>query len=164
MELEQLLPENSEFTLSSSDKTYTLRSPNIEDRMFFAKRFGETGIRNAFEKRNWEIISIVVMRLLTDRSDFLIREFDDIDEDGRQVKRQITGPEVLRTMIKTIKDQVAVLGAISAAFINGDPEMKEAVQKEVKKKMKEDVLDGTKSLIDSLANMDGKQNISSAEL
>jgi hypothetical protein len=166
MELEDLIPDTAEFKLSKMDVSLTLRPPNLEDRVIFQKKFGAKGVQIAFQNSDWEVISFVVLHLLTDRSAFAARDLNEQSVDGETVSRRVLGPELFRKQVHTLQDQTDVLRAINSAFANSDPDIKKVVEDELKKKgflLTPKKSAGESSLTNSLANTDGVPSTSSQE-
>jgi hypothetical protein len=162
MKLEDVIPERPEFTLSSTGKTYVLRHPSIEDRVWLKRKFpNQAAMQAAFESRDWEVLSIIVMLLLVDRSDFAARDItEDVGVDGEPIKRRLSGPEAFRLAVTSFAEELAIIGALGAAFTGADPLIKQVVQDELKKK---NLKTGEQSSTDLLTSTDGPSSTSEVE-
>lgn len=158
MRIEDVIPQRPEFILSSSGKTYELRLPSIEDRIWFRQRFKEAEVKAAFDTRDWNVLSVIVMRLLKDRSDFAARDIEEIDEEGEKRKVRLSGSEILRRSILSTEDETQVICAINSAFANADP----IVRKQLESALKKNLKTGPQSSTDSPTTTDGHSTTSEA--
>jgi len=139
MNLEQLFPEKPEFFISSTNKTYVLRIPNLEDRARFSDIIGQDKekISEIFTKPHWDVISRLVYRIMKDKSDFLAGVESIIDDDGHETSMMISGPtKLLRST--NMAEGLKMIGALAIAMRAGDPlvdaAMKQAEIEDAKKK------------------------------
>lgn len=136
MELTDLIPEQPEFTLSSTGKTYVLRIPNLEDRMLMVQAAGgEAQVKTIFTELRWDVICKIVYRLLIDKSDFLATKESVINDEGVQETKLIPGPQLLMRAVRSNEDSVRLLGAFTSAITASEPLVRQYVKDEVKKNM-----------------------------
>jgi hypothetical protein len=162
MELSDLIPETAKFYLSSQQKDYELRTPNLEDRVEMVRICGgESGLMEAFNQKKWDQICKVVYRLLKDKSDFLAKRSTIIDDEGIQKEVLVTGPILLLRAVVTQTEAAHMLGALTSAIASGEPLIREYIENEVKKSLQHHpLLTGENSSTASQANMDTPQNSS----
>jgi len=98
------------------------------------------------------------MLLLVDRSDFAARDLEEaIGVDGEPVRRRVSGPEAFRKAVTSVTEELAIIGALGAAFTGSDPLVKQVVENELKKKS---LKTGEQSSTDSLTSTDGPSSTS----
>lgn len=160
MELKDILPEKPEFTLTATgEHVHVLRHPTLDDRAKFDSRFGAKNAQLALGKKDWSIISQMVMILLVDKTPFQAKTEKFINDDGVEVTEQILGPQLIRRAVGSLSEEMAVIGALSKAFIGSDPKLIKAVEEELKKNLlKDEKSDGPKSSTSSDQNTDGPLN------
>lgn len=118
-------------------------------------------MQEVFTKKQWPQIIKMIYRLLKDKSDFLGQEEEAADDDGRVQKVFVTGPLRLMRAVGPQSELIALMGALTAAFMAGEPLMKDYVEGEVKKKMAElESLTGQSSSTSSATSTDTPQNSS----
>lgn len=152
MKLEEFLTAKPEFYLSSKEKTYTLRIPNLEDRTKFKDILGdEANIQKVFNELQWDVIAKLVYRLLEDKSEFTAYQEKGHDDDGVQVTYLVTGPALLMRAVRDIEEASRMLGALVNALRLGDPIVNQAVQASMKAEEKKSLKrsTGEKSLTQS---------------
>lgn len=155
MQLTDLIPEKPKFYLKSRDKEFNLRIPNLEDRANLARMFGsETEVYEAFNKKKWDQICKIVYLLLEEREDFLAFKENKPDQEGILREVLITGPIALLRAVKTQEEAIKMLMALTSAFTESEPLVKEYINNEVKKNNLEGLSIGEKSLTSSQASMD----------
>lgn len=164
MELHEIIPDKPEFKLSATGEiVHCLRPPTLEDRIIFDKKFTNRRVMNALQANDWEIISFMVLHLMVDKSAYKAHDIEEQTADGEMIKRRVLGPEIFRKQVQKISDQAAVLGAISSAIVNSDPDIKKITEEHLKKKMMEfsqPEKTGEESLTSSQVNMDGQPTAS----
>lgn len=128
MKLEELLTDKPEFFLTTKNKSYSLRVPNLEDRARFREWLGdESKIQKVFNELQWDVIAKLVYRLMVDKSDFIAREEDRVDDDGVRFRALVTGPALLMQAVTNIDEATKMMGALVNALRLGDPLISEAV-------------------------------------
>jgi hypothetical protein len=158
MQLTDLIPENPTFYLKKRDKEYHLRIPNMEDRANMTRMFGtEAEVYEAFNKRQWDKICKIVYLLLEEKRDFLAHKESQIDIEGIEREVLITGPIVLLRAIGPQEEAVKMLGALTSAFTQSEPLVKDYVDSELKKSLAE-LSTGEKSSTSSQASTDTALN------
>jgi len=136
MKLEDLIPEKPTFTLASTSKEYTLRVPNLEDKVEISRMCGgAVAVTKAFEQRDWTKICPIVYRLMIDKSDFLASKEKKINDDGFETETMILGPIKLLRAIQTQSESIALLGALTTAITASEPLIEEYVRGELKKSL-----------------------------
>lgn len=149
--IEQIIPEKPEFTLRSG-KSYMLRIANVEDQSWIKNRFkSDEELQRVFQEMQWDALSVLVFRLLEDKTDFSPAEVEEVDDDGRKIKQFISGPRMLQRAM-TQGDGHKVLAALNASILLGNPELQEYVLSEVKKNLGELIQIGEKSSTSSQAS------------
>jgi hypothetical protein len=134
--LEDIIPEKPAFRLKEGGKEYHLRIFNLEDRVWAKNRFqSDEEIQRIFQDQDWEKLTLMVYRLLQEKSDFPPSEEQGHDDDGREITRFVSGPERLRREISGVDTGRKVIGALAAAILAGNPTVKDYVKSELKKKM-----------------------------
>jgi hypothetical protein len=161
--LDDIIPETTEFELKSTGKTYRLRGLSLEDQVWMRRTFGEKDLQLVFSDLRWEKISMIVFRLLEDKSDFLPYESDEFDDEGTLSKRRVTGPEHLLKKISGTSEGIKIVSAVNRCVINSNPMIEEAFREEIKKKMIERQT-GERSSISSPVSTDGVSNTSEVVL
>lgn len=152
MNLEDLIPEKACFSLCSTQKTYELRPPNLEDRVEM-DRLANGELIKVFTEKRWSEICKIVYRLMTDKKDFLAKKEIRINDEGFEEEVFVTGPILLLRAIRTQSEAIGVLGALTAAMSAAEPLIKDYVKAEVKKNQ-ELLMTGERSSISSPLNMD----------
>lgn len=155
MQLEDFLPEKPIFHLQKTGKSYELRLPNLEDRVYFLKQYQHfERINSIFKNLEWSEIVRIAYRLMVDRSDFKSFEEDTIDDDGNSVKIKLTGPQVLLRAISGESEGTQILAAITSAITASEPMIRDFIHEEVKKKIAELQPTGDQSMTSSHINTD----------
>lgn len=139
MKLEDLLPENPTFRLVKTGKEHRLRIPNLEDKVRLQRMMPEMNAKDVFKNRNWSEICRLVYPLLEDKSDFIAREEDVIDQETGEKKGRalVLGYIVLQRSISTLHEAMAMLQAFNAASVASEPLMRDAIEEQVKKNLLE---------------------------
>jgi hypothetical protein len=167
--LEDIIPEQPEFSLSATGHRYALRSITLDDQVYFRRKFGsQEAIQDAFRTMDWEILSQIIFHLMIDKADFRAQTIEEIDDEGKTVQRTMTGPELLRKAIK-LNETVEILGALNRVIMNSNPVLDRFMRDELKKKLEEinkaaesASPAGDTSSISSQASTDGASNTSEA--
>lgn len=134
MELHEFLPDQPEFSLKSTQKTYKLRVINLHDQVYFRSLFGdETKIQEVFQNQDWANICKIVYRLMEDRSDFVSIKETVINDDGDQVEIKVSGPERLLKSISGAEEGVRMMAALTRSITLSNPAIEKYVTDEVKK-------------------------------
>lgn len=159
MELTDLFPSKPEFKLSKTDKTYTLRIPNLEDRAKFRELLGsDSNIQKVFNELQWDVIAKLVFRLLEQKEEFEAVKEVGFDDDGVRVTYLVTGPARFMRSVTTIDEGMNVLTALVAALRAGDPLIDKAMQAVIGEKKSQPSQTGENSLTLSPLSMDTPQN------
>lgn len=161
MKLEELLVNKPEFKIESKQKVYTLRIPNLEDRVKFKEILGdESKIQEVFNDLRWDIIAKLVYRLLVEKEDFIARPEKGYNDDGQEVTFLITGPALLMRSMNSIDEAMKMLGALVTALRLGDPLIDKAITEmtSTEKKRPTKNLTGPKSTTQSQASTDLPQS------
>ena len=135
MKLEDFIPEQPEFKLKQTGKTYRLRLPNLEDRVAMVRICGsEEGVKEVFEKQKWPEICKIIYRLMEDKTDFPAFKETVLTDDGIEETRLVIGPIMLMRALKTRTEAIGALAALNAALTHSEPEVRAYVESEIKKK------------------------------
>lgn len=162
MELKDFIPEKPTFTLSSKGKTYTLRIPNLEDKIEIIRICGgEDEFRKVFQSKNWSIICKVIYRLLVEKQDLLATKEKRITDEGIEEEVLVTGPILLLRAITSQVEAAQMVGAFMTAMVASEPLAKDLVETEVKKNQLEKSI-GESSATSSPVSTDTPQTISEA--
>jgi len=129
MKLEEMFASEPSFSIESKGKTYTLRIPNLEDRVKFKDILGDdSNIQKVFNELQWDVIAKLVYRLLVEKQDFVAFQEKGYNDDGVEVTYLTTGPALLMRSIKNIDEAVKMLTALINALRLGDPLIGEAIK------------------------------------
>lgn len=141
MELEDLLPQKPEFTISSRGKTYALRPPNMADQVWFKERYGNSDkFEKALETQDWAEIARVAYYLLSDedKRDFLAGKVKVIDGEGVEREIHHSGPEKFLISLAGIKEMLAVMQALTRAIVISNPIAEAAAKKKLREEAQRD--------------------------
>ena len=98
--LEDLIPARATFTLKSRPGIeYALRPMDLNDQVWIKKTFGnQDALQVALQGMDVEAVTRMVYHQLeqSSRKDFVATTESQVDDDGNEVTRTITGPEKLR--------------------------------------------------------------------
>lgn len=137
MELKDLLPEQPEFAVQKTNKTYSLRKVTVRDHAWLSQKHDKKPIKDIFR----EPLSIAqfVYHLMTQeqRADFMSFEGDVINDDGVKEHVKKTGPQVLLEALE-LEEFEAMSGALTRAMLNGTPEAAPAAEKAIKELQEEE--------------------------
>lgn len=113
MDLKQVIPQNSSFTLQSTGKTYSLRKVTLEDEGWMQENFGDK-TQEIFEKMDMQQLSRLVFRLLSDedRTEFAKRKVKFIDEEGNYIEREVGGVALFKGVLSGMNDKIEVVRAL----------------------------------------------------
>lgn len=168
--LEDIIPTKPEFFLSGKNKTYSIRPPNLSDRVWIRETFGsEEAMREMIGRQDYEAICRLIYRLMDskDRADFLAQEVEIVNDEGDKITERMTGPQVLFVSLAGLEEGVALIGALGRAIMLSNPLIAKAVEEEVKKNLSKIQASpknpsrpstGRKFSIHSKANMGGQKN------
>lgn len=155
MDIKDIFPETPVFTLQNSGKMYELRLVNLEDTIWVRANIGdEKAVMKMIRELDWHYIVKFVYRLLKDKSDFMAGEATEINDDGVEFIRKLTGPDKLLKAISGQEEGTHLLGALVTSISLSNPMVAKMVKDETQKKTLEE-LTGQKSLTQSVANTDG---------
>lgn len=138
IKLEDIFPDEPEFYLSTTKKTYRLRLPTLEDHVWMKRTFGdENNLNKVLKDLQWDQLCRIVYRLLKqeDRQDFLATDAEITSDEGEAVTVRLTGPQMLLRSIGSIDEGVKVISALTKAITLSSPMIDEYVKAELKKKM-----------------------------
>lgn len=153
--LEDVIPSESGFYLKKRDKTYHVRPFSISDVIWVQKTFGKEPhiMGEIFEKQDWSKIIRIVYHQLVEKEDFLLIEQEEIDEFGRKVKVEISGPSRLLRSIDGIEEGMKVIGAVTKSITDSNPQIKDYIEDALKKNLWQSPAGGA-SLTKSHQSMD----------
>lgn len=136
LSLEDLRPQESEFYLRKTDKTYKLRAITLRDEKWLASTYGAR-LKEIFEQVQMDEICQIVFRLLSDedKKDFAIREIEELNEKGEKIKVKRGGVELLQDQITGIAERIVIIKALAQTF-GVSRELQEELAKEEKKSLK----------------------------
>ena len=157
IKLDELLPSKPEFKLNATGKTYKIRLFTLDDGAWIRRTFGtdQDQIGRIFSDQDWEKIVKLAYHQLEDKSDFMFSQQEVIDDDGKKVMADITGPHALLRAIQGPEEGLSLITALTRSIINSNPSMSERVEEELKKKYQTESPAGEKSLTSLPANTDG---------
>ena len=139
IKLEDIISDRPEFTLSKTKKVYRLRPPHLDDQIWMAKRFGTAhAMAQMITNRDWPTICEFVYHQMSmkGRGDFKFGRVRIIDDSGKTIVKEMTGPEKLLVQL-TSEDGVGILKAINRAIADSNPIVEKAMLDETKKKIRE---------------------------
>lgn len=138
IKLEDIIPAQSTFTLTKTNKVYRLRPPTLEDQVWIGKKFATPqAMVDMINKRDWKTICEFVYHQMSmsARKDFLFGRVRLIDDEGRETVKEMTGPEKLLYQLTTA-DGVSILKAINRCIADSNPMVEKAMMVDAKKKLK----------------------------
>lgn len=114
MKLSQVLPKSISFNLRLLGDNLTLRPVTLEDEIWIADTFGESGIEEIFETVNFVEISRLVYRLLDDDSKPKLKKQDVTyyNEEGEETIVSVGGVQLLYRLISGLDEKEAIIGAL----------------------------------------------------
>lgn len=137
LSLEDLLPQEPEFTLKATGKAYRLRLINLEDQVWIKKTFGtDAQLKAVFEELQWEHLSRIIFRQLEDKSDFLARDVEEINDDGEKITQRLTGPYLLMKSVSGMDEAFSMLAALNKAMALSSPVVEDYLKAEFEKEVK----------------------------
>lgn len=164
LELEDLIPRESSFTLSATEKTYTLRPLSLDDEVWLKRKFG-SDIERIFKQQDMEAICRIIYHQLDEESkaEFGERTVTFVNEEGQKASEKRGGVVLLQCMIRGTEEKKAVIKSLLDVIGVSRPTI-EKVFTEEKKSKKPQKPTGEKSSTPSPASTDGQPNTSEAEL
>jgi hypothetical protein len=162
LDLEDLIPRESEFTLSATGKTYKVRPIALSDEIWIKKKYGAE-ITAVLKERNLEEISKIVFHLMTEESkaDFTSRTVTFMNEEGESASEVRGGAALFMCLIKGNAEKVAIIKALLEVFGVSRPAIDSVMDTGEEKKRKKQT--GAKSSTPSQPSTDGQPNTSSPE-
>lgn len=101
VDLKDIIPQPSEFTLKANGHTYRLRPVNLDDEVWLSETFGAKIQRIIAETHFAPLVRIAFHQMLDeDKETLLAREATIINEEGEKHVTTIGGYKLLLTMIK----------------------------------------------------------------
>lgn len=134
IKLEEIIPAKPEFYLKSKNKTYRVRHFTLRDQVWLREAFPSEDLGEIFNQQDWAKIVRIVYHQLEDKSDFLMVKRQEIDDYGREVEVEVSGPEALLDAIEGIEEAAKINGVITRAILDSNPLMEKMVEAELKKK------------------------------
>lgn len=115
IKLEDLVPEEAEFTLKSTGKTYYMRPVNIGDEAFIKKEFNGD-LKGILEDP--ESFSRLVFRLLKEESkkEFAVQDVTFIDENGESVKAKLGGYKLFYCVVQGVNEKNMIAKCLLKCF------------------------------------------------
>lgn len=137
VKIEDLVPAPSEFTLEG--KTYHLRKFSIEDEAWMRRTWKPHETEKYFAEMDMAKLSLLLYRLLVEKSDFPPVEIEDHDDDGNVIKRKLTGPQNLcRQLPGGILATQEIMFALSATIGVSQPILDALTKEEIENQMAAD--------------------------
>lgn len=132
--LEDLLPQSAELELNG--RVFTLRPIDLDDQVWLRNKFGDEKLNFIFQNQEMESISQIVYHQLSyeDKLELKAVEINDIDDDGNEIVLKVTGPMLLRKMIKGPIDSLKVVNALLHTIGISQPVLDKLAEQEIKKK------------------------------
>ncbi len=154
--LEQILPPRSEFKLKKKPgKTYHLRQFTIADMLWIKQEFGSgNALSNMLKEQDWGQIIRMVYHQLVEKEDFLLVKKNVINDMGKYEDIEISGPQLLLESLNGAEEAMAIIGAVTRAITESNQLIKDLVNAEIKKNIKELNLAGVTSLTQLPTSMD----------
>lgn len=165
--LSDLNPQGSSFTLSSTGKTYRLRPVNLADERWLAETFG-SDLEEIFKEMKMLPIARIVFHQLEEDSKQDFRQIDVkiINEEGVEITKKMGGAELLFWQIRGMNEKIEIIQAMLET-IGISRKMLDDFEQDIsdeEKKSQASRPTGQQSLTDSPASMDGQQNTSGPAL
>lgn len=133
IKLEDLIPEEAEFTLALTKKTYKLRRFTLEDELWLKNRFGDE-LEKVFREIRMKEICQIVFHQLVDKSEFLKREVKIINEEGDEITETKGGAELLFCMISGMNEKLEIFNALLATIGISRPIQEKLAKEDSEKK------------------------------
>lgn len=135
MELEELIPESSEFNLASTGETHIIRPLTLEDEIWLKKELGDR-LGTIFDAENldMEAITLIAYHQLTDKKPFRAVDHTSYNDEGEEINTRVGGLSLFRKSIMGVEEQVGLINALAACFFASRADQKK--QGGAKKKQK----------------------------
>lgn len=136
IELEDIIPEPGEFILrKTGDRVHRLRPINLEDHTWITKNIGdEKRVKEIMEGKDLAELCKLIYHQLEDRAQFPSRLEVQINDEGDEVERKITGPQALAQCVVSKIDQRDLYVALLKTIGISQPILDKILNKDVKKK------------------------------
>lgn len=153
MTSDEFTPKEPTFFLAQTQKDYRLRIPKFKD-IGDLTEICNGDLQELSKAKNWKMITRAVYYLMSDadRTDFLAKKKETVDNEGILCTEFISGPALLHEAIRDTEEATQIYKAVMAAIIaylpvstgnEGSTEKKSSIP-----------LTGEKSLISSHPSMD----------
>jgi hypothetical protein len=158
LQLEDLVPQESEFKLRKTGKTYCLREVTAADEGWFQKTFGESLVKR-FENLESECVCRIAFRLMVekDKQEFASQTVTIMNEEGETVEIRLGGWELFMHYVSGLAEKVEISKAVLQAIGVSRPVLDKIEEEEIKKKLITEPT-GQSSLTSLHLNMGGPQN------
>jgi len=109
MELTDIIPQPSSFTLRRTGITYHLRECTVEDESWMAKTFGDK-LDMIFRTNDMGELSRIIFRLMRveDQQKFSPQKLTIVNEEGETSETVLGGAKLLRTLISGVNEKVEI--------------------------------------------------------
>jgi hypothetical protein len=129
LNLEDLVREPSEFTLSKTGKTYRLNPCSLADESWMQRTFGKD-IEKIFKEMRMLELSRLVYRLMDDESKESLaqQEVTVYDEEGVKTKQMMGGATLFQHCVVNTKEKMAIVEALLVTIGFSRPVQKELME------------------------------------
>lgn len=143
--LQDFKPQTGKFTLSLTQKTYSLRKLSLLDEIWLKENYGsDYTIQKIFTDVDWVKIAEIAFHQMCeeDKKEFAVQSVTFMDQEGKSIKKEIGGARLLFSMISGAEEKNDILlGLLQTIGVSRpvveeiEKKTKESFDKEVKKKM-----------------------------
>lgn len=136
MNLSELTPKESKFSLRSAKREFTLNPINLTDEEWLKEHYTPESIYDAFMSMNMDEICRIAFRFMDNESKlfFKTKEVTFATEDGEELTERLGGVRLFRTMVSGMQEKGEIISALSDTFGSSRPEVKETKKKVSKKR------------------------------
>lgn len=139
MNLMQLKPRESSFSLKSVERTFRMNRITLADEVWLDQEFGISGLQEMFTEINMSEIARVAFRFIhpEDKKFFKTREVLFITENGDEEVVMLGGVALLRNLISGTDEKTDIINALldNIGISRPEPEVEAVKKKVIKKKV-----------------------------
>lgn len=165
VDLADLIPQSSKFSLQETGKEYHLRPINLQDEVWLAETFGARLQKIIAEVHFASFVRIAYHQMQeADKASLMKKSVTIINEEGDQETSQIGGYKLLLLLIQGgLKEKQEIVQAVFDTFGMSKPFIEDIEKKSLAMEAQEaSELTGENALTSSPQNMDGPQNKSAS--
>lgn len=129
IDLEDLIPMTGEFSLEATGAiVHQLRPITLQDQVWIKDKFGDAqALQKILEGTKLKELCQLIYHQLLDKSHFRASVVKEINDEGDEVERKITGPEALASCVSTKKEQLAIYKALLKTIGVSEPMLEEVL-------------------------------------